>query len=100
MGIYRVTWHISVDEPAQWALFIAPPPLFTFAVLTAALGSPSQIGQATGTSQMTGDVLISNTVAGSRIEIRNNASPAALTVTPLPGGTNAQAVVIIIQRLL
>src|SRR4029077_3591025 len=60
-GTYRVTWHISVDEPAQWSLWIgaaaaqAPGGLFSPHIV--ALGTPSTVGQATGTSQLIGDVI-------------------------------------------
>jgi len=118
VGTYRIAWHISVTEPAQWSLWIstngsgavvpvgAPGGLFsqfrtdvTGAYNTAGTGAPGQIGQATGTSQLSGDVVIRNPVAGAAIQVRNYASAAALTVTPVPGGTQAQAVVLIIERL-
>jgi len=103
VGTYRVTWHISVDEPAQWSIFIStaanPSPGGLFNPIVVALGAPGNVGQATGTSQLVGDVVFANAVAGSAIQIRNYASAAALTVTPLPGGTRAQAAVLIIQRL-
>jgi hypothetical protein len=105
VGIYRIAWHISVDEPAQWGLWVSttahpPPGTGLFMQDVATNGAPSQVGQATGTSQLAGDVVFNNTVAGSAIQIRNYASSAgAVTVTPLPGGTQAQAVVLIIQRL-
>jgi hypothetical protein len=110
VGTYRVTWHISVDEPAQTGLWISsdalgavvssPPPHGLFTPVTTALGAPSQVGQSTSTSQLVGDVIFFNPVAGSAIQIRNFASSSgALTVTPLPGGTQAQAVTLTIQRL-
>ena len=102
-GVYRATWHISTDEPAQWSLWIgvaanqAPGGLFI--PHTVALGRPSSVGQATGTSQLVGDVLF-EVSAGAVIQIRNFASSAgAVTVTPLPGGTQAQAAHLIIERL-
>jgi hypothetical protein len=104
VGTYRVTWHISVDEPAQWSLWIStaasPAPGGQFNQVTTASGAPGQVGQATGTAQLVGDVVFRNTVANSAIQIRNYAaSGGTVTVTPLPGGTQAQAVVLIIQRL-
>ena len=49
---------------------------------------------------MFGDVVFQNTVANSAIQVRNYAaSGGTVTVTPLPGGTQAQAVGLIIQRL-
>jgi hypothetical protein len=105
IGVYHVTWHISVDEAAQFSLWISttanPAPGGQFIDLVTALGTPGHIGQATGTSQFYGDVVFRNTVAGSVIQVRNYASSGGtVTVTPLPGGTQAQAVVLIIQRLV
>ncbi len=109
VGTYRVTWHISVDEPAQLGLWISSDaqgsivssPLAGgfFTQVATALGAPGQVGRATGTTQLVGDVIFFNPVAGSAIQIRNFASFSALTVSPLPGGTQAQAVTLTIQRL-
>jgi hypothetical protein len=103
-GTYRVTWHISVTEPAQWSLWIgaaagqAPGGLFNPHIV--ALGTPSTVGQATGTAQLVGDVVVATPFANAVIQIRNfAASGGTVTVTPLPGGTQAQAVVLIIERL-
>lgn len=122
VGTYRISWHISVDEAAQWSLWIStndtgttvvvPPPdntaLFSQFRTDAAgnysilgTGAPGQIGQATGTSQLKGEVIIRNPTAGAAIQIRNYAAAdgAALTVTPLPGGSQAQSAVLTIIRL-
>jgi hypothetical protein len=103
-GTYRATWHISVDEPAQWSLWIgvaagqAPGGIFN--PLTVALGTPGTVGQATGTSQLVGDVVFETPFANAVIQVRNfAASGGTVTVTPLPGGTQAQAVSLIIQQL-
>ncbi len=103
-GTYRATWHISVDEPAQWSLWIGAAPAQApgglFSPHTVALGTPSTVGQATGTSQLVGDVVFQTPFANAVIQIRNfAASPGAVTVTPLPGGTQAQAVGLVIERL-
>jgi hypothetical protein len=103
-GVYRVTWHISVDEPAQWSLWIgaaaAQAPGGLFSPHTVALGRPSTVGQATGTDQLVGDVIFATPFANAVIQIRNfAASGGTVTVTPLPGGTQAQAVVLNIERL-
>ena len=99
-----MTWHISVDEPAQWTLWVSatafPAPGGPFNPITVASGSPSTVGQATGTTQLVGDVVFTNAIAGSAIQVRNTASSSgAVTVTPLPGGTQAQAASLIIMRL-
>ena len=119
VGVYRVTWHISVDEPAQWSLWIStngsstvivpagPGGMFSqFKTDPSGMYSPtgtgvaSQVGQASLVAQLGGDVVFLNPVAGAAIQIRNYAaSPGTVTVTPVPGGTQAQAVSLIIQRL-
>ena len=119
VGTYRVTWHISVDEAAQWSLWISTDgAMNVIAVVgtgglfspfrtdvtgnysTTGTGTSSTVGQADLTAQMTGDVVIRNPVAGAAIQIRNfAASGGTVTVTPLPGGTQAQAVVLTIMRL-
>ncbi len=103
-GTYRVTWHISVNEPAQWSLWIGAAPSQApggnFNELTVASGSPSTVGQATGTAQLVGDVIFTTPFANAVIQIRNfAASGGTVTVTPLPGGTQAQGVVLNIERL-
>ena len=102
VGTYRVTWHVSVDEPAQWSLWINTGAAFPgglFSELRTASGAPSNVGRSIGSSQLVGDVIFRNTVANSAIQIRNFASPVSLSITPQPGGTQAQAVSLIIQRL-
>ena len=103
VGTYRVTWHISVTEPAQWSLWIGTlsgqGPGGTFSPHIVSLGTPSTVGQATGTAQLVGDVVFETPFPAAVIQIRNFAAPAAVTVTPLPGGTQAQAVSLIIERL-
>ena len=69
-----------------------------FSQFTTALGVPSLIGQATGTSQLVGDTVFANPVAGAAIQIRNNGG-TPVTVTPTPGGAQAQVAVLIIQRI-
>ena len=104
VGTYRVSWHISVDEPAQWRLWIStlpsPAPGGLFNPVLASGGAPSTVGQATGTTQLVGDIVFVNDVAGSAIQVRNTVSSSGnVTVTPLPGGSQAQAVSLIIMRL-
>jgi hypothetical protein len=108
VGVYRVTWHISITEPGQMSMWISTDGLGTVVAVGApgglfdqfkvALGVPSQTGQDTGTNQLYGDTIFTNPVAGSAIQIRNYAG-VALTVSVLPGGTQAQAVVLNIERL-
>lgn len=103
-GTYRVSWHLSVDEPGQTSLWIStaasPAPGGTFVQVQTAQGSPSNVGRAGLTAQMIGDVVFQSPVANSVIQVRNYASSGGtLTVTPLPGGTQAQALTLMIQRL-
>jgi hypothetical protein len=120
VGTYHVSWHISVNEPAQWSLWITTDGSGTAIVAggpgglfsqfktdisglysTTGSGVASQVGQADLTSQLNGDVIFRNPIAGSAIQIRNYAaSGGTVTVTPLPGGTQAQAIVLNIQRLI
>lgn len=104
-GTYRVHWHVSVDEPAQWTLFMSDlpspaPGLGAYSPITTAAGTPSTIGHADPVSQLSGDTVFVTPAANHCIQVRNLASPAALTITPLPGGTQAQAPNIFIQRLV
>ena len=106
VGVYRLHWHISVDQPAQWGLWVsvapfqAPGGLFTPYVV--ALGQPACIGQATGTSQLSGDLLFLNSTSGNIYQIRNEAASgggAGLTVSQTPGGQNAQSAIILFTRI-
>ena len=90
-----------MNEPAQWGLWVKHTldrwrrSLYSSPHRT---GSPESSWSSNGTSQLVGDVIFNNTIAGSAIQIRNFASSAgAVTVTPVPGGTQAQAVVLIIR---
>jgi hypothetical protein len=57
-------------------------------------------GRATGTSQISGEALVTTTGENSALELRNPAgNTAALTITPLAGGTHAAAASIVIQQL-
>ena len=58
------------------------------------------MGVTTATCELVGDVVFLNPVPGNTIQIRNFASsPSAIKVTDLPGGSQAQATGLIIQRL-
>jgi len=62
-------------------------------------GTPSTVGQVTCTAQLVGDVVRERSFKDAVIQIRNFASAAAVTVTPLPGGTQARAAVLVIEQL-
>jgi hypothetical protein len=104
VGFYRVTWHITVEEEVQWSLWISttasPAPGGQFTEIVTAAGSPSTVGSDARKAQLVGDVIIATPFAFSVIQIRNfSASGGAVTVAALPGGTQAQAVSLIIQRV-
>ena len=97
IGVYEVSWQVSVTEPGQLVLTLngneldgdPPGELNTVA------------GRATGTSLITNTVLIQTTVIDSVLEIRNPTdNTVALTITPLAGGTEAASAWLVIKRLL
>jgi hypothetical protein len=57
-GVYRVTWHISVDEPAQFSLWVGAAagqaPGGQFSPVTVNAGVPSQAGRAGLTEKLQG----------------------------------------------
>lgn len=93
IGVYLITFQGSFNEPGQLTLFLDP----NIGVFNRVANTT--VGRATGTSQIVGNTLLKTTVAYSKIRIVNDASPAALTVTPLPGGTEFASVSITIVRL-
>ncbi|MHB8877981.1 MAG: hypothetical protein ACYC8T_30160 [Myxococcaceae bacterium] len=89
IGFYDVSWQVSVDEPGQLALW-----------LNTALQPSTVAGRAAPTSQIGNHVVIETTVVNSVITIRNAGSPAALTVTPVAGGTSTVSASIVIKQVL
>lgn len=87
-GIYEVNFQVSVTEPGQLAL-----------TLNNATLLPTVVGRATGTSQIVGLAIIDVPLANSVLTVRNDASAAALTITPLAGGTNPVSAHLVIKRL-
>jgi hypothetical protein len=93
IGTYRVAFSVSVNEPGQ---------------LVVGLDSGTGMeelnytvyGRSTGTSQISGEVLVRTTALKSALELRNPAgNTTALTITPIAGGTHAAAASIVIQQL-
>lgn len=77
IGTYQVLFQVSVDEPGQLIL-----------TLNGADLAYTVVGRATGTSQIIGIALVATSVINSVLTVRNPAgSAAALTITPLAGGT-------------
>ncbi|MGM0633513.1 MAG: hypothetical protein ACQETO_10115 [Pseudomonadota bacterium] len=89
IGFYEVSWQVSVSEAGQLVLTLDGDELdYTVA------------GRATGTSQITNTVLIETTAADSELTLRNPASsPAALTITPLAGGTSPSSASLTIKQI-
>ena len=90
IGIYQILFEVSVDQAGQLLL-----------TLNGADLAYTVVGRATGASQIVGMAIIETTTVDSVLTVRNPAgNPAALTVTPLAGGTrpvSAHLVIIQIQ---
>ena len=90
IGTYQVLFQVSVTEAGQLILTLNGEDLaYTVA------------GRATGTSQIVGMAIVETTVINSVLTVRNpDGTAAALTITPLAGGTrpvSAHLVIIQIQ---
>jgi hypothetical protein len=93
IGTYRVAFSVSVNEPGQLVIGLDSGKGMEELGYTV-------YGRATGTSQISGEALVTTTVAGSLLELRNPAgNTPALTITPLAGGTHAAVASIVIQQL-
>jgi hypothetical protein len=88
IGVYDISWMVSVAEAGQLALF-----------LNGVFQPETLAGRATGTNQITNRVLVTTTSANSIIKIVNHSSASALTLTPLPGGTSAGATYLTVVQL-
>lgn len=88
VGIYEVSYQVSTDEPGQLAIW-----------LNGIVVAGTRAGRATGTNQISNTVLITTLVPASVLTIRNDVSPAALTITPFAGGTGNVNANLTIKRL-
>ena len=89
VGTYRVTFNVSVSEAGQLMLTLNGVEL-----------AYTVFGRATGTSQITGEALVTTTVPDSLLEVVNpSGNAAALTITPVAGGTRPAAASLIIEQL-
>ena len=93
IGTYRVTFSVSVTEAGQLVLArnsgggMVELPYTVY-------------GRAAGTSEISGEALVTTTVAGSTLELRNpTGNSQALTITPLAGGTHPAAASLVIQQV-
>jgi hypothetical protein len=93
VGTYRVAFSVSITEAGQLVLARDPG--------SGMVDVPYTVyGRATGTSLISGEALVTTTVANSAIELRNPAgNTTALTITPIAGGTQAVVASLVIQQL-
>jgi hypothetical protein len=93
VGTYRVAFSVSVSEPGQLVIGLDSG--------SGMVELPYTVyGRATGTSQLSGEALVTTTVANSALELRNpSGNTPALTITPLAGGTHPVVASIVIQQL-
>jgi hypothetical protein len=89
IGVYEVSWQVSVTEAGQLILTLDGTDL-----------GYTVTGRATGTSQITNQVLIETTSIDSILTLRNPAGNAtALTITPLAGGTRPVSASLTIKQI-
>ncbi len=89
IGTYQVLFEVSVDEAGQLILTLngADLPYTVF-------------GRATGASQIVGMALVETTAVNSVLTVRNPAgNAAALTITPLAGGTRPVSAHLVITQI-
>ncbi len=93
IGTYRVAFSVSVTEPGQLVLALNSGGGMVELPYTV-------YGRATGTSEISGEALVTASLAGSTLELRNPAgNTPALTITPLAGGTHSVVASLVIQQL-
>lgn len=89
VGIYQVTWNVSVNEPGQLVL-----------ILNNTVIPYSVSGRATGSTQITGSAIINVNVPNSILNLSNPpGNSQALTITPMAGGNSPVAATLIITRI-
>ena len=89
IGTYQVLFQVSVTEAGQLILTLNGEDLaYTVA------------GRATGTSQIVGMAIVDTTVINSVLTVRNpEGTAAALTITPLAGGTRPVSAHLVITQI-
>ena len=89
IGTYQVLFQVSVTEAGQLILTLNGEDL----VYTVA-------GRATGTSQIVGMAIVETTAINSVLTVRNpEGTAAALTITPLAGGTRPVSAHLVITQI-
>ena len=89
IGTYQILFQVGVTEAGQLILTLNGEDL-----------PETVVGRATGTSQIVGMSLVTTTTVNSVLTVRNPAgNAAALTVTPLAGGTRPVSAHLVITQL-
>ncbi|MBQ7922051.1 MAG: collagen-like protein [Clostridia bacterium] len=89
IGTYQILFEVSVDEAGQLILTLNGEDL-----------AYTVFGRATGASQIVGMAIVTTTVTDSILTVRNPAgNAAALTVTPLAGGTRPVSAHLVITQI-
>ena len=89
IGIYQIQFQVSVTEAGQLIL-----------TLNGADLEYTVSGRATGTDQIIGIALVETTAANSVLTVRNpSGNAAALTITPLAGGTRPVSAHLVITQI-
>ena len=89
IGTYQVLFQVSVTEPGQLILTLNGEDL-----------AYTVVGRATGTSQIVGMAIVETAVINSVLTVRNpEGTAAALTITPLAGGTRPVSAHLVITQI-
>lgn len=89
IGTYQIFFNVPVSEAGQLELTLNGAPL-----------AYTVVGRATGTSDISGMFLVDTTTINSILTVRNSAgNAAALTITPLAGGTNSDSAHLVIIQI-
>ncbi|MBO5326944.1 MAG: collagen-like protein [Clostridia bacterium] len=89
IGTYQILFQVGATEAGQLILTLNGEDL-----------PETVVGRATGTSQITGLSLVTTTTVNSVLTVRNPAgNAAALTITPLAGGTRPVSAHLVITQL-
>lgn len=89
IGAYQVLFEVSVDEAGQLLLTLNGEDL-----------QYTVFGRATGASQIVGMAIVTTTAVDSVLTVRNPAdNAAALTVTPVAGGTRAVSAHLVVTQI-
>jgi hypothetical protein len=89
IGTYQILFEVSVDEAGQLILTLNGEDL-----------AYTVFGRATGASQIVGMAIVSTTVINSVLTVQNPVgNAAALTITPLAGGTRPVSAHLVITQI-